>query len=179
MSRKLFLKTVKASNPKLFVIFVVFIVINLGFNVVGIEADPFFVYNMYSAPSPHQEIGTVYVLECDGVPFNEPQFWNHHRRMMFNYSIGYYDRSIQADSSAADGIKALQFLNKFAESGAEYYQKVYTQKEDFVRYPKWLKTYMQSLLHREIKHIKVYKVQVAFQADGRLKELSKSILCEA
>lgn len=179
MLKSSFLATLKSNHPKLFWIIIVFLGINLFFTLIQIEAPPFYVYSMYSTPMEIPATQTVYTIECDGVVFNEPEIWNHHRRIQFNYSIAYYDQSLQADSSAADGIKAVVKLEKMMGENKSYYEKVYTQTSDIVLYPRWLKKYMESLLGKQISQMQVFKIIVQYQSDGSVKELSKMMLCES
>jgi len=174
-----FLRRVKADNPRLFWFFVTFIVLTLGTTALKIEFPPLYVYTMYSWPSKQKDVHTIYSIEYDGRVFNEPELWNHHRRIMFNYSISYYDKCIQADSSAVDALPFLSKMNAILGAEHSYIANVFTTKEDIRRYPQWLKHYMQSLIGQSIKRIKVYRIEAIYQEDGHVKEISKTLLCEA
>jgi hypothetical protein len=167
-------------NFYLFLIIELFTISTLVISQGKAEITPFYIWQMYSTPMKNTDSTIIYQLEYnDKKKFNIPQIWNHHKRIMFNYTIYYYDHCIHNNFKDPASQKVSDFLTALNVDLSSYLDRVYVSERQIKDYPNWLKRYMQSLIKEEIHSIKVFKIWVAYQNDGRVKEYQRTVLCEA
>lgn len=174
-----FLSQVKAISPRAYRWLWVLIILIGGVTIVRIESPPFYVWSMYAAPIAQQDTFEVFVCSYDGKIFNEPRIWNHHRRILFNYSIEYYYQSKKHGMQAADGIKIRAAFGNKHPIIQQYLDQVYSSSATISEYPQWLKHYMSSLIGEAIHELIVYRYEVCYQADGSIEVIGREIVCQA
>lgn len=166
-------------QKKIFWLFFIFILLNTGLTGLGIEAPPFYQYAMYSTPVVVQDTIHIYTVACDGIPFNEPEYWNHHRRIMFNYTVEYFDRSLQNDSIPVDRSRTEDQLSRYSFPYQNLLDDIYADISDIRGYPSWLKAYMSRLLDKNIRHLEVFKTTAVYEPNGHLRILNQQTLCKS
>lgn len=158
-----YLSLLRQQHPFMYKVCCCVLLLYFGLNVIRVEVPPIFLSAMYSVPVHNSDTQTVYEFNYNGdKKWKLHEYWNHHKRITFYYTIDFYTKSIQSDPvQAADGIKFKNWvkdipaLNKYAD-------KVYADADDISGYPAWLKNYMQNIIGEDITQYTVLKTEVLF-----------------
>lgn len=136
-------------------------------NIVRIELPPVFLSMMYSVPIQNNDTQYVYDFRYnDDMQWNAHSYIEHHKRIMFYYTIDFYNQSISSEEiQAADGIKFKEKARNYPAL-TQYAEKVYAQKTDIESYPQWLKKYMESIIKDSINSYVVTRNMVAWSGDS-------------
>lgn len=167
--------SIRRRYPWMYGVVVFLCAVQLIFTLVRIEAPPFYVYSMYSLPMEEKDTLSVYLLKVDGAYFNEPEFWNHHRRILVQYTAGFYD-ACKEEGMAPDRISALQHMERLGLS-VSWVDRMYASQEDIELYPQALHAYMERLLGREIQQLELQRCEVVYDGQGFPHTLSTTSLC--
>jgi hypothetical protein len=130
-------------------------------NLLKLEIIPFFVFKMYSNILPRTEEVSFYVLEYNNKEFNIPEIWNHHKRMLFYYTIEHHQYIYRNNGYDRFQLKLIPYLSKI-----EFFKKnsLYPFKyQNHKNYAKWLKTYLEDLTQEKIRYLKIYKVVAIYE----------------
>lgn len=134
--------------------------------------SPFYTWDMFSAPYPEQDNTVAYELVCDGETRHLPAY-SDHRQMFYTYTIGKFDHyaaSGYTDGSYDSYKRKLMLL----DLDTVYAKDLSNSRENILRYPAWLKSYLSRNLGRELKSIQVYKHYVHYNEQSKL-EVDSSV----
>ncbi|QEK51643.1 hypothetical protein FYC62_08205 [Pedobacter aquae] len=155
-----FFNQLKKENKVLYYGILIFMFFTLLANSLRLEIVPFFVFKMYSYPLPTTKEVPFYVLEYNNKEFNVPEIWNHHKRMLFYYSIEH-----QQDIQKNNGYDKFQTRLKSYFSNIAFLKEhsLYPyQYQKHTDYAQWLSSYLEEVTKEKIKYIKIFKVVVVF-----------------
>ena len=170
-----FLKTVYNKDKKMFVILFAFIVFSLITTISGKEIPPFFVWKMFSYPEDLKPENEFYILEYNNKPYNYPYVWDHHRRIMFVYSIPFYFECLKNNGYEETQIKILNFLKLHNKHFHINQDNIIFRKKNTSEYTKWLKRYTENITGEKADTIAVYKITVDY-LNGKQRFLKKELV---
>ncbi len=152
-----------------FAVIVSFIVFIFFANLKRFNASPFSIWNVYSYPNKKDSFSIYSLRYNHNKAYNLPELWNHHKRMMFYYTIEWYHRC--AANNFQDPLKqsGYNFINKRGVKRGWLIKKIYNTSDEIRSYPVWLKKYMASNIDEKIDSISVYKMLVYYTNNGELK----------
>lgn len=166
-----FFKHLKKQNKVLYYVLSIFMFLTLLANLLKLEIVPFFVFRMYSNTLPVTKEVSFYVLEYNNKEFNLPEIWNHHKRMMFYYTIEHQQYIYKNKGYDRFQVKLKPYLDKieFLKEHSIYPYKQQKHED----YAKWLLTYMEEVCEESVKYLKIYKVTVIYDNNNSLKVKNK------
>ncbi len=121
-------------DPKLFLLFLLFVVGQIFFTYKGVETLPFFNYGMYSAPLAKAETIEHYRLiinQKDSFRLYELPFGN---QVYIEYQIKHYLRQEEGDTKAAFGPWLKSYIEACGAVGIESLQLEYAQHQALAPY---------------------------------------------
>ena len=108
----MYLKKLKKQNKILYYGLCIFIFFTFLANLFKLEIIPFFVFKMYSNTLPTTEEVSFYVLEYNNKEFNIPEIWNHHKRMLFYYTIEHHQYIYRSNGYDRIQLKLIPYFSK-------------------------------------------------------------------
>lgn len=181
MSRnhKYFLPRLYYKNKLLFYIIVVCMVLHLNANfLVGGQQTPFFLWNLYAAPTEHAE-GTFFFYETrynDNKRLAFPHTWQQPEELFFLNTLNHF--VYMKLNGGRDPLKGYidnwNRLHPFP--GGLLPVKYYTDEEEMARFPGWYKRKIAQYTGDEVNSVSIYKVTVMYDEAGRPRTVSKDFL---
>lgn len=172
-----YLSVLRKENKRLFVFILLFLAVSLITTVSRTEVTPFYTWAMYSETTRGSDTVIIYSLEYNkGDKYNIPQIWNHHRRIMFNYSIAFYDYCLQHNHADPASVNFRKLLLKANIRDDTLLYRLYSGPAALDQYPAWLKRYISANLGMPVDGIRVYKIWTRILPGGRVGEINRTLL---
>lgn len=171
MPRPTYLKTLWKEKRLYFWIVIILGLGNVLPAVSSIQLlTPFYVWGMYAVPEPPQDTISVFVLTCnsDSRSFNEPHTFLDFRRMMFTYSILYYNQ-LRSGTDTLHSTARLQSPLALTLFPPQYRNELRPNEDLFRQYPSWLKRYIAQATGEDIHQLSVYRLNTHFDPAGHVK----------
>ncbi len=179
-NNKYYLTRLFRTNKILFVGVCIFIFFNLFFNLITkSQITPIFQWSMYSNPLPDQK--TYSILE---IRYNEnkllefPHTWEEPRKVLFTNTSGLYMHHLLGGGDYAkehyinNWLPNHPFFNRYLKNF-----KNYNDENDYLKFPSWLKRYLEQEVGEKIYKIDLIKVEASFEPSGKVNKLSSLLVC--
>lgn len=127
--------------------------------------SPFYTWDMFSSPYLEQNHTTAYELICDGETIYLPAYLDH-KKMFYSYTIAKFDH-YAAQNYTDDRYEHYKHKLMRLHLDTAYAKVFSNSRQDILRYPAWLKSYLSRNLDRELNNIKVYKHYIHYDGQGR------------
>src|SRR5690606_30625486 len=132
--------------------------------IIKKELISIFFYKILSFQQPFTNNYQFYLLNYNkNTTLNITDIWDHHRRIMFHYSIQNYDYCINNNGYDETQTKLINFLNgiEILKNHNDYPFR----KQETADYPKWLLSYIQQMVKVNIDSIEVIKLTASYDKD--------------
>ena len=178
MTSRFYLIRLFHANKTLFVVVLLFVILNLIANFVyKTEQTPLFMWDLYSRQIHEQKIYSfLEVRYNDDEVLSFPHTWDEPQKLFFN-TIDYFiamKRNNDNDpfKSYIDTWNKNHPLCKKILPGLKFYNDTTELKE----FPAWYKRYLQQYVKKPVYKIYVYEVKVVYLDSGEVEKLSSTLI---